>query len=277
MRAAGIPERAAIRDWSPFLLSGEEVGMLVVTETSGYTTDFDLLAFGPRRELLWCAREAWPDFDETLGWGDASIEAVRSVVTRSGGPSPEESLIMSGGDHGQSWVVVVDPKTGAVRGWWRIPPEHKHLPPDLSLLGVIPDWSDAPRRLLIAHALCLDGRPIHPCLVVLEPDGTVVRRYTLPALGISQGDEVRMRDVKCIWSPEQPEVTVVTWEGVFVELLVKDRLLDLSSARLSLADFLDKEYDKVHGEGAFKKRVEAAGGYFGFMDELKAELKEEGG
>jgi hypothetical protein len=190
---------------------------------------------------------------------------------------PEESLLLSGNDHGRNWLIVVDPKTGAQRGAWRLSEEYKDAPPDLSLLGAIPDWSDAPRRLLIAHTLWKDGNPTRPCLVVVEPDGTVVRRYTLPALGIAQGDDVRLRDVKCIWSPEQPEVAVVTWEGIFVELLVKDRLLDLSSARLSLADFLDQAYDNVHGEGAFERRLEAAGGYFEFMDELKATLREEGG
>ncbi|MHC4817027.1 MAG: serine/threonine protein kinase [Planctomycetota bacterium] len=277
LRAAGVPERAAIRDWSPFLLSGDRVGMLVVTETSGYTAEFDILALGAERELLWCARDAWPDYESTLAPGGARIAGVRSVVTRSGEPVPEESLLLSGNDHGRDWLIVVDPKTGAQRGSWRLSEAYKPEPPDLTLLGAIPDWSEAPRRLLVAHTLWKDGKPTKPCLVVVEPDGTVVRRYTLPALGIAQGDEVCVREVKCIWSPEQPEVAVVTWEGVFVELLVKGRLLDVASARLGLADFLDQEYDKVHGEGAFEKRIEAAGGYFEFLEELKATLKEEEG
>jgi predicted Ser/Thr protein kinase len=277
MRAAGIPERAAIRDWSPFLLSGDKVGMLVVTETRGYTVDFDILAFGPRRELLWSARDAWSDYDTTVGWGDAKIDGVRSVVTRAGEPLPEESLLLSGGDHGRSWVIVVDPRTGAQRGRWRLSAGYGRLPPDLSLLGAIPDWSDAPRRLLVSHSLWKDGRPTQPCLVVLEPDGTVVRRYTLPALGIVQGDEVAVRDVQCVWSPGQPEVVVQTREGIIVDLLVKDRLLDISSARLGIADELGGAYDKTYGKGAFEKRVESAGGYFGFMGELKTMLKEEEG
>ena len=107
-----------------------------------------------------------------------------------------------------------------------------------------------------------------------EPDGTVVRRYTLPALGIVQGDEVAVRDVQCVWSPEQPEVVVQTREGIIVDLLVKDRLLDISSARLGIADELGERYDKAYGADAFRKRVEAAGGYFGFLGELQAMLEE---
>lgn len=275
LRAAGVTERAAIRDWSPFVLSGDQVGMLVVTVTRGYTSQLDVFAFGPGRELLWSARE-WPDYASTLEPGGARIDGVRSVVTRAGEPFPEESLLLSGNDHGRGWLIIVDPRTGQRRGVWHLSDEYKPFPPDLSLLGAIPDWSQAPRRLLVAHTLWKDGKPTQPCLVVLEPDGTVVRRYRLPSLGIAQGDAIRVLEVKCIWSPEQPEVTVRTHEGVFVELLVTDRLLDIASARLSLADFLDQEYDKVHGEGAFEKRIEAAGGYFEFLAELKAGLKEEG-
>lgn len=274
LRAAGVPERATIRDWSPFLLSPDQVGMLVVTETRGYTSAFDVLAFAPGRELLWCARDSWPDSDFGLGQAGAKIHGVRSVVTRAGEPVPEESLLLSCNDQGREWLIVVDPKTGARRGSWRLGEDYKPVPLDLSLLGVIPDWSEAPRRLLVAHTLWKDGKPTKPCLVVLEPDGTVVRRYILPDLGIAQGDGVGVREVKCIWSPDQPEITVRTEEGIFVELLVTDRLLDVASARLSLTDFLDQEYDKVHGEGAFEKRIEAAGGYFEFLEELKAALEE---
>jgi hypothetical protein len=62
-----------------------------------------------------------------------------------------------------------------------------------------------------------------------------------------------------------------------VELLVKDRLLDLSSARLGFDDFLDQAYDKIHGPGAFEQRIEAAGGFFEFLEEVKATLAEEAG
>lgn len=275
LRDAGVPERATIQYWSPFLLSPDQVGLLVVTETEGYTSKFDVLAFGPERELLWCARDSWSDSEIALGQSGSGIYGLRSVVTRAGETVPEESLLLSCNDQGRIWVIVVDPKSGAQRGAWRLGDEYEHTPPDLSLLGVIPDWSNAPRRLLLAHTLWKDGKPTRPCLVVLEADGTVVRRYVLPGLGIAQGDRVGVHDMKCIWSPEQPEIVVRTEEGVFVELLVKDRLLDIASARVSLTDFLDQEYDKVHGKGAFEERIEAAGGYFEFLDELRASLKEE--
>jgi hypothetical protein len=275
LAAAGVAAEGTIHDWSEFLLPEEGMGTVVTVGTQKRESSLDLCAFGVRRELLWSARSGWPDYESTLGWGDSSIAGMKCLVTRGTKPFPEESLLLSGRHHGKPWLLVVDPRTGTRRStWFRVPDLGRY---EMGPCGTIPDWSDRPRRLIIPGRVPLDGGKWLPALFVLEADGTAVRQYRFPILGTGSVRDVGVRAVKCDWSPEQPEVVVQTSEDVFFFMPVRERRLDLSSVRVSLADNVDDDYDVAFGEGEFEKLVEESGGYVAFVRDLAGRVGEEGG
>jgi predicted Ser/Thr protein kinase len=278
LAAAGVPAEARIHDWSGFLIPGAGVGTAVAaTQQERHRFRIDVCGFGVERELLWTARGRWPDYESTLGSAGAALEGMRCLVTRSVEPVVEESLLVAGTHHGKQRLFVADPRTGTQRGAWGNPDGFRATLTDLALLGMVPDWSDQPRRLMVGGAFLRKNGDAVPGLLVIELDGTTMRRYRFPTLGIKRGYEANLSSLKCDWSRDQPEVIVQTNENLFFAVLVKDRLLDLSSVRVTVSDTSDDLYDRVHGAGAFDKLVAERGGFMALLRELASGVREEGG
>ena len=144
----------------------------------------------------------------------------------------------------------------------------------LEPLGLLPG---DPRRLLLGFSREEADGTIRPWVFVIQPDGTEVRSVRLPALGYRKPPELGIDELQCDWTPERPEVVIVTSERIFSSFLVRDGGLDLDSVRMGMDESMHLYYDRVFGEGAFDKRLEAAGGFFSLLDELRDEIRVEEG
>ncbi|MHC4340168.1 MAG: serine/threonine protein kinase [Planctomycetota bacterium] len=275
LEVAGIGADATILDWTGFLLPGRGMGTAVAADTSRPNSlRVDVLGFGADRELLWSARTVWPDYRVTLGWGAARIDDLRCLVTRGKGADSEESLIVSGDHHGMAALVLVDPTTGEQRGTLQVPPSFTLRPDFFTLIGVLPDWSEEPRRLIVPGQIKTNEGGFRPGLAVIESSGKPVRSYALPFLGSKAERDVMPLEITYDWSPDHPELLVRTSEDLLISLLVKDRLLDVESVRVAIADTVETLYDLAHGEGTLEELIEEKGGYESFVRELAEQVRE---
>jgi len=278
LEESGVAPHATVEDWLGFLLPDEGIGTVVAAQMPGAGIARDsLCAFDMERNLLWSARGSWPDFDETLGSADASIDSMRCIVTRTTTPDPEETLLVSTHYHGRAHLLFLDPVTGKRRGAWAMPGAFGAAPIGLGVLGMIPESRTAPRRLIVGCTRRNPDGSGRPCAVLLDPDGTFAACYELPALGFEAVADLGLVAAKCDWSRDRPEIELVTTEGIFCAFLVREGRLDVTSVRVVLNDTIGEYYDAEFGEGSFDALVEEKGGYFGLLDHLAAEIREEAG
>ncbi|MHC4930723.1 MAG: serine/threonine protein kinase [Planctomycetota bacterium] len=274
LEAAGIDADATILDWTGFLLPGRGMGTAVAAGTSRPNLQkVDVLAFGAGRQLLWSASTVWPDYRTTLGWGAATIDDLRCLVTRGRGADAEESLIVSGGHHSVKALFLVDPVTGEQRGVFRPPAGFTPAPEYFTMMGIVPDWSERPRRLILPGQHETKEGEIRPSLIVTESSGKWVRRYVLPFLGVKADRDVWPLELTYDWSPDHPELLIRTNEDLLISMLVKERLLDIDSVRVAISDTVEIWYDRAHGEGALEALIEEKGGYESFVHGLGEQVK----
>jgi hypothetical protein len=234
-RAAGVPD-----EWdvvlSPlsFAFGNEGIGTLVAV-LSNADRRLDLIAFHPDGSPAWHARDAWSDWEQTLGHEDVTLAGMKSLVTRGGPNALEETVCLTLTSGGESGLILLDPSTGIRRGMLfhrgRLRVDD---PPRGEALVALPAGPGEP-RMLLAVGQYREEDLSQPCALVLTPRGVPVRMFVFPTTGTnSHAGTARVTSVD--WDPEHPEVTVDTSEDLIFSMLLKDGLPDVGTVVVGVGD-----------------------------------------